>query len=93
LITVAQGGDAEIAGGGGLQNPVTEVPGDTPTSPLIREEPVLVTASPPSTAKLEAAPRGTDVVMAFARVGTITTAAAAINTVTTDTIQACIARH
>ncbi|WP_392676539.1 hypothetical protein [Streptomyces sp. LN785] len=93
MTTLAHGGEAGIAGGGGAQNPVTELPGDTPASPLITEEPVLVTAPPPSTAKSVAAPRGMGVVMAFACVGTITTAVAAINAVVTVAIQAGIARR
>src|ERR1700753_2149326 len=38
-------------------NPVTDVPGLTPRSPLMIDEPVLVTAEPPRTAKLLAVPR------------------------------------
>jgi hypothetical protein len=37
--------------------PVTAEPGDTPTSPLSKEDPVLVTADAPRTAKLPAVPR------------------------------------
>jgi hypothetical protein len=40
-------------------NPVTEVPGDTPTAPTITLEPVFVTAEPARTAKLADVPRGT----------------------------------
>lgn len=40
-------------------NPVTAVPGETPRWPLIIEGPVLVTAVPPRTPKLEAVPSPT----------------------------------
>jgi hypothetical protein len=40
-------------------NPVTEVPGDTPTLPEITLLPVFVTAEPARTAKLAAEFRGT----------------------------------
>src|SRR6202041_3200488 len=47
-------------------NPVTEVPGLTPRSPLITLGPVLVTLCPPSTPKLPAVPRPTGAVAATA---------------------------
>lgn len=40
--------------------PVTAIPGLTPRSPLIVEEPVFVTVEPARTAKLSAVPRPTD---------------------------------
>lgn len=45
-------------------NPVTAVPGLTPTSPLMRLRPVLVTVVPAITAKLLAVPRPTGVTAA-----------------------------
>jgi hypothetical protein len=47
-------------------NPVTEVPGLTPRSPLITLGPVLVTLCPPSTPKEPAVPRPTGAVAATA---------------------------
>src|SRR5947209_11974076 len=38
-------------------NPVTEMPGETPTLPVMTLDPVLVTVEPPRTAKLPAVPR------------------------------------
>src|SRR5947209_19445571 len=38
-------------------NPVTEMPGETPTLPVMTLAPVLVTVEPPRTAKLPAVPR------------------------------------
>src|SRR4030081_691838 len=42
-------------------NPVTDVPGLSPTSPLMVVAPVFVTVDPARTAKLAAVPRGTGV--------------------------------
>ena len=61
-------------------NPVIDVPGLTPRSPVITEDPVLVTDAPPSTAKLSTVPSGTAVAMAEAGVGVNATAAPATST-------------
>jgi len=61
-------------------NPVMEVPGLTPRSPLITDGPVLVTVEPARTAKLPAVPRPTGAVAAAAG-PTPTAAIAAIATV------------
>jgi hypothetical protein len=45
-------------------NPVTEVPGQRPRSPLMTVRPVLVTVLPARTPKLPAVPRPTGVVAA-----------------------------
>lgn len=45
----------------GLGKPVIEVPGLTPTAPLMVVAPVQVTAAPPRTEKLVAEPRSGDV--------------------------------
>jgi hypothetical protein len=49
-------------------NPVTEVPGAKPKSPVTTEEPVLVIVEPARTAKLSAVPKFT-VVAALALIG------------------------
>src|ERR1700761_5187214 len=58
----------------GGKNPVTDVPGLTPRSPLTTDGPVFVTDWPPRTATLCSVPSGTSVATACAAVGVSTRA-------------------
>ncbi len=73
--------------------PVIEVPGDTPTSPVMVVGPVLVTDWPPNTAKLSAAPSGTATPIACALLGTNAIPAAASDSIRAPEIQAVNTRR